>query len=364
MLDQIAAAFDRQDYQSAARLLKEFLQQSPQNPWGHLYRARLYEISNKVNEAREIYQKLLREVPNPKLAAQARQGIQRLDELEAAQRQQQIQQAISDPQNAELGILVLAAIPPETRTHAAQALAQILNIDPYTARMQLPNQGWKLLRTGAIGELKLYGQQLQAANIPAFWVTLNAVQTLPVYQVHYFQEFDPSAIVVCQNEQGLLGTLTFDWSEISQRVEGMLPIFERVVDSSIREGIQRQRKEETQDFARICDLHLPQRRCILRLCDWNYQFDQGIDFGMDEATVRLDQTINRLHWNRLIEFLNYQNPQQLILSEFTSFAESAIDFPLLLNRLPAIQLFGQDDSLWNPAFHLYSGLAFWRESRN
>ncbi len=359
MLDQISAAFDRKDHKTAARLLKTFLQESPQNPWGQFYRGRLYEVSGKENEARELFQKLLRDVPNPKLAAQARQGLQRLDQQQKDRRQAEIAQATADPRNAELGILILEGIPSDLRTTAAQALAQILKIDPYTARMQLPNKGWKLFRTGAIGELKLYGEQLQAAHIPTFWTTLSDVQSLPIFQVKYFQDFEP-AIAICENEKGQVGTLNFEWSEITQQVDGMLPIFERVIDTTMREGIQRQRKDETQDFARICDLHLPKRRCILRLCDWNYQFDQGIDFGMNENTINIDQAINRLHWNRLIEFLNYQIPNKTIWSEFTPFAETAIDFSMLLNRLPSIQLFGQEDSLWNPAFHLYSGLAFLR----
>jgi tetratricopeptide (TPR) repeat protein len=353
MLDKIATAFDRQDYKTAAQLLKAFLKESPQNPWGHLYRGRLYEVSGKAAEAREVFQKLLRDVPNPKLSAQARRGLQRLDEQDAKQRAQ----AIADPRDTELGMLILEGIPSESRTAAAQAFAQILKIDAYTARMQFPSKGWKLFRTGAIGELKLYGNQLRQANIPAFWATLSEIQSLPIFQVKYFEEFEP-AIAICENEKGQVGTLKFEWSEITQQVDGMLPIFEQVVDSSIKEEIQRQRKDETQDFARICDLHLPKRGCILRICDWTYQFDQGIDFGMDEDTIRLDQAINRLHWNRLMEFLRDQIPEKILYSEFTNFAETAIDFGVLLKRLPSIDLFGQEASLWNPAFNLYSGLAF------
>jgi hypothetical protein len=354
MLDQIAAAFDRKDYKTAAHLLKTFLQESPQNPWGQFYRGRWYEVTHQTAEAKAIYQQLLRDVSNPKIAAQARQAIQRLDAQDNEQRQSAIASATADPQQAELGILILEAISAAAKPTVAQTLAQILNLDLYTARLQLPSLGWRLLRTGPIGELRFYCDQLNAANIPAFCVTVSAVQTLPVYQVEYFEDFDPKAIVVCRNDQGQIGRLEFSWTELHQRVEGILPIFERVVDTTMREGIQRQRKIETQDFARVCDLHLPQRGCILRLCDWTYQFDQGIDFGIGTNTIELDQTINRLHWNRLIEFFNYHNiPAQ---TGFTRFAETAIDFAMLLKRIPRIDLFGQEDSLWNAAFPLYSGL--------
>ena len=358
MLDQIAAAFDRQDYRTAAKLLKEFLHKSPQNPFGQIYRGRLYEVSGKSEAAEAIYRQLLRDVVNPKIATQARQGIQRLEALTQTRQQAAIAAATADPRNAELGMLVLEAISSDIRTTSAQNFARIMQLDAYTARLQIPHRGWRLYRTGAIGELQLYGQQLRAAEIPVFWTPLNALQTLQVFQVQYFQEYQPNAIAVCQNEQDQLGSLSFDWAEVTQRVEGRLPIFEQVVDTDARQRTQRQRKEQTQDYAHICDLHLPKRRCILRICDLNYQFHKGIAFSTADASA-IGQTTNRIHWNNLLAFLNYQLPDQPVWSEFTPFAETAIEFPNLLKRLKShVHLFGQDASPWNPAFHLYSGLAF------
>ncbi|MBD2082251.1 tetratricopeptide repeat protein [Leptolyngbya sp. FACHB-17] len=364
-LDQIAAAFDRKDYKSAARLLKAFLQTSPDHPWGHLYKARLYEVSNNFEGAIALYQQLLKTVTHPKIMSQARQGLQRIASQIETQRQQAIEQAKSAPENTEPGLLVLEAIAPETRTQAAKDFARILNLDVYTARLQLPNRGWKMYRLGAIGELDFYTQQLRAANIPAFCAPEASLKQITVFEVTYFLDYAPQAIVVCQNDQGQLGSLTFDWSEVSQRVEGQLPIFERVIDSSMREGVQRQRKEKTQDYVQICDLHLPTRRCILRLCDWRYRFEQGIEFGaMGDATIELDQAINRLHWNSLLNFLTEQTFEKSIWSDFTSFGETAIEFPLLLDRLPTqIHSYGQDESLWGAAFQLYSNLAFIRDSQ-
>lgn len=360
LLEQIAAAFDRQDYQTAAQLLKTFLKQSPQDPWGQFYRARLYEVSGRLDEAKATYQQILRTVTHPKVISHARIGIQQIQAQESAQREQEIAAAKADPSNSEAGVLILEAIPPAARTEAAQALARIMQIDAYTARLHLPNSGWRLYRLGAIGELQLYGQQLRAANIPAFWAKEREMQQLPVFEVQYFLDYDPQAIVVCHNEQGQLGSLTFDWSEVSQRVEGMLPIFERVVDTTLREGIQRQRKEQTQDYVRICDLHLPKRHCILRICDWRYHFEQGIQLALSKTeTIGADQAIKRLFWNRLIEFLNHQLPQKPLWSNFTTFGETAIDYPLLLNRFPPkIHFYGQEETAWNSAFHLYSCLAF------
>ncbi len=362
MLDQIAAAFDRQDYRTAAKLLKEFLRESPQNPYGQLYRGRLYEVSGKLEAAEEIYRQLLRDVVNPKVAGQARQGIQRLAALAQTRQQAAIAQATADPQNAEMGMLILEPIAPDSRTTAAQNFARIMKLDAYTARLQLPHRGWRLYRTGAIGELQLYGQQLRESEIPAFWAPLEALQTLQVFQVQHFQDYQPKAIAVCKNEHDQLGSLSFDWAEVTQRVIGRLPIFEQVVDTDARQKTQRQRKEQTQDYAHICDLHLPKRRCILRICDLNYQFHQGMAFSDSTATIA--QTTNRIFWNHLLAFLNYQLPEQPIWSEFTPFAETAIEFPNLLQRLKShVHLWGQDTSPWNPAFHLYSGLTFARDSR-
>ena len=357
MLDQIAAAFDRQDYRTAATLLKDFLRESPQNPFGQFYKGRIYEVSGKLEAAEEIYRQLLRDVVNPKIANQARQGIQRLKALAQTRQQTAIAQATADPQNAEMGMLVLEAISSDIRTTLAQNFARIMKLDAYTARLQIPHRGWRLYRTGEIGELRHYGQQLREAEIPAFWAPLTALQSLQVFQVQYFHSYQPNAIAVCQNEHDQLGSLSFDWAEVTQRVEGRLPIFEQVVDTDARQRTQRQRKEQTQDYAHVCDLHLPKRRCILRLCDLNYQFHQGVAFSASVNAI--GQTTNRIYWNTLLAFLTYQLPEQPVWSEFMPFAETAIEFPNLLKRLKShVHLFGQDTSLWNPAFHLYSGLAF------
>jgi predicted Zn-dependent protease len=74
MIDQVAAAFERQDYRTAAQLLQQLSQDSPQNPWVQFYLGRLDEVSGKLETAEEIYRQLLRNVSNTKIVAQARQG--------------------------------------------------------------------------------------------------------------------------------------------------------------------------------------------------------------------------------------------------------------------------------------------------
>lgn len=355
MLDQVIAAFDRKDYRTAARLLKELLQTSPKDPWVQFYVGRLHEVSGKGDLAEKVYRQLLREVTNPKLAAQTRQGLQRLDAMAQERRKQAIAQAASVPNSHEPGFLILESAQPEAKAAIAQGLAKVTKLDTYTARLQIPSRGWRLYRSGNMGELQVYTQELQDAGVPVFNVSLTDLQKIQVFRVQYFQAIDPQAHVVCYNEVDQLGAISFPWSEISQRVEGLLPIFEQVVDLDTRNRLQR--KEQTQDYARFCDLHLLGRGCILRFYDGGYQFNQGVDFSTPDIAQK-DMT-TRGYWNHLMAFLTAQLPDVSILSEFTAFAETAIDQTENLQRLKShINLFRQVASDWDPAFQLYSGAAF------
>jgi predicted Zn-dependent protease len=141
MIEQIAAAFERKDYRTATELLKQLLRESPQNPWRQFYWGRLHEVSGKLEAAATVYRQLLRGTTNAKIVTQARLGLQRLEAEEQQQRQRAIAQATADPSNAEVGVLVLEPVASDIRTVAAQKFAQIMQIDPYTARLQLPTRG-------------------------------------------------------------------------------------------------------------------------------------------------------------------------------------------------------------------------------
>ncbi|MDX2244472.1 MAG: tetratricopeptide repeat protein [Leptolyngbyaceae cyanobacterium bins.302] len=350
MLNQVAAAFERQDYQTAAQLLRELVKQSPNDPWVKLYMGRLQEVSGKPKAAEEIYRQLLRNQTNPKLVAQARQGLQRLETMTRERRQQAIAQATINPENQELGFLILEAIPNEQRAELAKRFAQIIQTDAYTARGLLPGRGWRLYRTGAIGELAVLGQELRQAGISAFWQALSSLAAIEVFQVQYFQTLQPQVTVVCQNSTNQVGVLTLDWADIQQRVEGLLPLFSQVVDLGYRDRLEW--KEQIEDYAHFCDLHLPQRRCILRLHDDRYHFQQGITAQRNHDTLRQ-------RWNELTQILFQKIPQSAVWSDFTAFAESAVDFAESIDRLPShIHLPRATDCYLDPAFHLYSGLAF------
>lgn len=361
MIEDVAAAFEQKNYQKAAQLLKPLLRQFPNDPWVRLYSAMLNEANGKPDVAEAVYRSLLRDVLNPKVALQARQGLIRLEVAERENRQQAIAQAeerAGHLGNSGSGFLVLEPIHGDARKTAAQGLARIMKLDPYTAQLQLPSRGWRLYRTGTIGELQVYGEELRNSGIPAFWVALSQIRKIRMFRVQYIQTTSPQPTVVCQNESGHLGTLTFDWSDVSQQVRALLPIFENVVDLDARNKLTR--KEKTQDYAQICDLHLPKRHCILRICDRSYQFQHGIQFSAQQnGNTGGSQSTLRLRWNSLLQVLDQNLSDVPIATSFTSFAETALDHLDLVETFEThIDLFRKSSTNWDPAFQIYSGLVF------
>ncbi|HEY9669335.1 MAG TPA: tetratricopeptide repeat protein [Coleofasciculaceae cyanobacterium] len=367
MLDQVSDAFERKDYRTAARLLKQLVKQEPKNPWVRLYVGRLHEATGKLDSAETVYRQLLRGTTNPKIMSQARQGLGRLEKMEQERRQQALAEATVDPSSGEVGVLVLEPISAEAKTEAVPKFARIIQSDPYTARLQLPTRGWRLYRTGPVGELNYYVSMLRDASIPCFSARVTDIKKINVFSIHYFSEESHAsqAVAVCQNAQGQLGSLAFNWSEVTQRVEGLLPLFSEVVDRDVRGKLQR--KTQMLDYVQFCDLHLPGRNCILRLSAANYQFQQGITFSptplphQNSQAPFSDPGTTKKNWNNLLNFLNQTLPKIPVWSDFKTFAETAMDFREMLSHLPShIDLFRREETFWDPAFQLYSGLVFLR----
>ena len=357
MMKQVAAAFENKDYRTATKLIKKLLTESPEDPWVLFYLGQLYEVTEKYEEAEKVYRQLLRNTIGAKIVIAVREALQRLQEIQVQKRKEAIASSTSDSDNAEQGVLVLEALNNEIKTQAAQKFAQIMQIDPYNARLLLPSRGWRLYRSGMLGELKFYGEQLLNATIPCFWAKLTDIQKIQVFQVDYFSEFDSKATVVCRDQENQLGSLSFDWSEVKRRVKGLLPVFEEVVDRNLRGKLER--KTQTQDYFQFYDLHLPNRNSILRLYDNGYQYQQGV-----EITPRSSQNTIRLSWNNLLKFLEKNLYDIQISSEFTSFAESTLDQTEVLDKIqPHINLLRREKSNWDPAFQLYSGLVFIKNSQ-
>ncbi|NET01435.1 MAG: tetratricopeptide repeat protein [Sphaerospermopsis sp. SIO1G1] len=352
MLEEISIAFERQDYQTAAKLLKPLIKESGHDPWVHFYVARLQEVSGKHQEAEKIYRQLLKATINSKVLSQARQGLKRLEDFAKAEKQKAIAEATAEPNNTEQGILVLEPINSEQRTSAAKELARIMEIDPYSARLVLPSRSWRVYRIGKIGEMQFYGKQLQQSHIPCFWLKLSHIQNIQVYQVKYFSQSSKNPHVFCTSADNQLGTLSFSWSEVTAKVMGLLPIFEQVVDLNVRGKLER--KTQTQDYAHFCDLHLPGRKSILRIHDSSYNFQEGLEISPNAT----HNTI-RINWNNLINWLNENTLKTKTWSDFQPFGEGVLDQTETLRQIPThIQINRRENSNWDAAFHLYSGIIF------
>jgi hypothetical protein len=357
VLEQIHQAIESQDFSRASLLLEQLQQQQPDHPWLNFYSARLHELKGTLVEAEQLYKKILQTTEHGKIIAQARQGLQRLQELEIITRQTAIANAKAKSGGEEFGILILEAIEPENRATAAKAFAQIMQIDPYSARLQLPARSWRLYRSGAIGELEFYVTSLRAANISCFCTSLLELSQIAVQQIDYFQAIEPQISLKSEGSEPT-EMLTFTWQEVTQKVAGLIPLFEEVVDTN-RKG-QTYRKTQILDYVKILDLHLPKQKTILRLCDRIYQFNRGVNLSTSiELMSATEQTTASKNWHHLQQAIEQYLPKCKIWSEFTVFAESAINFPEILNQIePQFKLLRRQESLWDNAFELYSRLIF------
>ncbi len=380
MLEQAADALNRQDYKTAAKLIATLVVNQPDNPQVQLYAAQLQESTNKLDNALDIYRLLLRNAVNKKIITEARQGIERIGQIQARLRENALACAragIED--NPEPGFLILEPIDLEYKQVVAEKFAQIMNIDPYTAKLQLPSRGWRLYRLGTMGELEFYQTQLQQAEIPSFCVSQHETQQLFVFRVNHFQSFYPQPSVVCTDDRSELRTFNFQWSEVTQIVTGLLPIFEEVVEIDAHNRTQR--RPRILDYVNVCDLQLYARKTVFRLCSQTYDFcdykqlvtqsrhqytgdlsnQLSSDLSGDLSGLLNGQRIpstSRDNWKNLMAQINEQAPTSKTWNDFTTFAETAIGYPELLNHInPHLKLLRRADSIWDKAFQLYSMLS-------
>lgn len=364
MLEELATAIKQEDYITANEMVNDLQENDPLNPWINFYLARLQEAEGSYHNAHAAYLTILRTSSHAKIIAQARQGIKRLGELQdnqkqVAQNQREIaiNQAMEAPENRKTGFLILEKMKSEDKQAAAKEFAKIMDIDAYSAVLKLPTRSWRLYTTGAIGKLNIYAKDLKTAKIPCFTVPLDAIQQLNIYPVLFIESIKPEVTIVYEPFKGQRDIFTFQWSDVSQRVEGMLPIFEECLEKGLRGKLVR--KTKILDYAKFYDLHLPKYQLIIRFCDHMYKFNQG--YSLISDTDNANNTTIQDYWIHFRNFMSRNLPDQPIWSDFTPFAETAKDFGEALKQIePHINLLRREDSLWDPAFMLYSGLAFFR----
>ncbi len=355
MFEDIASAIARQDYTKALELINDIKSDYPDHPWLTFYSAQVEVVRGNYNSAQQIYQGILKDSINRKLISQTREALRDLEKMQNQEMQAALNSALSQPRGQETAVLILSAIATEKKKQAAQLLGKIFSLDPYNARLQLPSRGWRLFRTGRMGELLYYSQILQQAEIPNFCVPLNDLETLNVFQVQYLHSEGETVSARCATSSAQEGTLTFQWSQVKQRVEGRVPIFEQI---SFKDARGRKRwKTEVLDYVQFCDLQIPQRQAILRLCDQQYQFQQSSPLS---DKIKKGETLRR-NWVELLKYFDQKLPNSPCWNQFTPFGEGAIAFPETLKRIsPHIHLKRRYESSWDEAFQLYSGLVFFK----
>jgi tetratricopeptide (TPR) repeat protein len=356
-LQQIAEAFDRLDYRTASHLLQPLAAQMPQDAGVQLYAGRLYEVQGKIEKAQECYRYVLKATVNKKVLAQARQGLQRVEAEERNSWQAAIDQAHQSPDSDQLSCLILEPVSPEQRQEMAPQFARLMKLDPYTARLLMPTRFWRFYRMGTLGTLQVYVHGLQELGIPGFCLAQSHLQGVQVLWGEKLSlmvgaggaeggigqaggqatgqaggQAGGQIKVMCRNSLDQLGYLTLKLEEVSQVIEGALPLFESVVDLNLRkESI---RKDQIKDYARVLDLHLPDRNCILRLCDQTYQFKP-------EGEVRKRGAL------------------MIGVKEFAGFVDTALEQEEFWKGFaPQAKLLPELSRPWEQVFHLYSALHF------
>ena len=347
---QVAAALEVNDFRQATKLLKQWQLSDPQNPLLRLYAAQLQERSHRLAVAEKNYLKLLKQTSSGKIMSQARAGIQRIHQQQAARENEALSRAKAVEGGNEMAILAIASPEESNRQQAIQGIAKVFNLDAYTARQKVPPSGFRIHRTGAWGEVSYLAQTLKREQTPTLTAKVNDIKALQIFQICYFEALSPQPVVVCKNADGQLGKIGFDWSEIDQRVSGQLPIFEQVVD--IGNWGKTVHKERVQDYVQVVDLHLQGREIVLRVCDRLYQYQKGVSLSTQS------ELNSRIQWNHLLTQINLSisGPNY---SVFTQFGRGALEFiPLLPPIRPNLNIDRRAPSPWDQAFHLYSSLCY------
>lgn len=370
-LQRIAQLLDRGDVRAARQALKPIYQRRRQEAPVLYLVARVNEASDRVDLAERIYRDLLKSgAAPPNLMTKARQGLERLAVRDRLGRNKRIASAkLTKPDH--LGLLILEATPAERRRERAQQLARILDIDPYTARLQLQTHGWRLYRLGDFATLDVYGRDLRQAGVRTFWVDRADIDTIDVFCVDYLEQIEPNFVAVCRDVSGQVGRLEFARSDVERQVRGSVPFFVDAVsyDISKQDKDKVKRKPEIRDFVQILDLHLPHHACILRFCDRTYQFDQGAIFTVEQLDheqkrSKVSSATTRINWNGMLTVLDRLCPGATLWREFTPFAETAIDYYSLMAGITShVEISRSQPSNWDPAFQLYSTLVWLRESQ-
>jgi hypothetical protein len=358
-LQNLVSTFEQQlgnkDLKAAATSLKQLLKDHPNKPEIQIAAASFYKVTGKPEQAEKIYRDILKSTAQTGLLAQARKGLKEIEDANLQQHQDGIARAISQDSGEDMGFLAIHPIAPDRKLEVATQLANIFRIDLYTAKVQIPSRNLKVLRIGRLGEMQFYGEKLIASGIPALWTSLKAIATIDVHTVSYF-ELNPDGSAVKHSDRVSSQKISFNWSDVSQHVHGLLPTFGEIVTVDAKHQLAR--KEDVLDLVHICDLHLPSKNCILRFHDDLYAFDRGVQPEVTQMLEHIAPSV-RERWSSLMAWLTKSMPQTAAKDDFNAFAEMFLAYPDFLKELDhKVDLFRTKESLWDNCFQLYSGMIF------
>ncbi len=361
MLPEIAIAIDQENYHKAKELIANLPPEEDNLLWSNYYYALIEEKENKLAQAEQKYRQVLKDsiFPNPQIITKVRDGLERIKVIQTAEKKKKDQQFKEDKKikleqfrqqenGQDLAVLVLLPLTLEYKNQVAPQFAKILEVDLYTAKLQLPTRNPRLCKTGYYGDLNYYRTEFINASIPCFCYPIRTINQTKVYQVKYIKEINDTITIVYDQDTEKDLLLEVELNEIYSRVSAIVPLFEMSLHTDNRGKLKR--KKTTLDYLQFYDLHLNQQQIILRFSDQFYQFQEGIN------TVSEDKT-NQKKWHNLVKLIDEKLSNVPLSSDFTPFTEGAIHFPEMLKQIKShINLFRKEETLWDEAFQLYSSL--------
>ena len=362
MFEELERSIESKNYDIALKIIEQLQEQGVDELWLRYYNTLMIEKQERFIEAEKNYRQIIKDsiYPDPKLIGLIRNAIERINiyKQEIKTQEQQVKankKAIfSNIENShDLAILVLTEVSLAQKQQLAPELAQIMEIDRYTAMLQIPTRSWKLYKTGQLGELNFYQTELAGVGIPCFCYPINQVNSMTVYNVDYVTHKQKSLVFNCQDELQQKHTLSVSTNEITSIAKGMMPLFELTVNIEKEIGGDNVmvKRESTLDYVAFLDLHCPIQNKIFRFDDRSYQFD--FDKSLSGTTT------TQAKWKELENNLNNHTNSPTIYNTFKVFAENVLQFPEMLQQIKShVRLYRRDDSLWDQAWQLYSSLIF------
>lgn len=352
MFPEIKLAIDKENYDQARKILTQLAREDHNNLWVKYYQSLILEKEENLKEAETNYRQIIKDsiYPDPNLIKLIRDGIERIVNVYKQVKQEKINEFKDIENSDDLAVLFLQPVTLDEKKILAPKLAKIMEIDHYTATLQIPTRTWRLYKTGNLGELNYWQSELSQVDIPCFCESIKNLNKIVVYQAKYIIEDSENVTILIENNLEKEQEITFKWEDINNKVQGLIPIFESTLYVDARG--KPLRKQSILDYGQFYDLHLLSENLILRFSDSFYKFDQGLSLTKQEKTAKEK-------WQILLDFFAHKIPNKPLWSDFTIFGEAVINFPEMLKQVEAnINLFHREENIWDEAFQLYSCLIF------